>query len=127
MTQADLQNTSADVGAGATRKGRVSFVRVIILLVPALAVFLLILNQHIPHGHRPSPKHLCYINLRLMTEAKATWAFEHKKLPGDVPQDAELFGKGRFIVQKPVCPKGGTYTLGTVNEEPKCSIPGHTL
>lgn len=124
--QFDSQNTSTGAEAGATRKGRISLVRIGILLVPALGVFLYVLYQHIPHGHRPAPKYECNLNLRNMAQAKATWALEHKKLPGHVPQDADLFGKGRYIVQKPVCPKGGSYTLGTVNEEPKCSIPGHT-
>jgi len=25
----------------------------------------------------------------------------------------------------PVCPGGGTYTIGPVGELPQCSIPGH--
>jgi len=31
-----------------------------------------------------------------------------------------------YIKKEPSCPSGGTYTLGTVIEKPRCSIPGHT-
>ena len=33
-----------------------------------------------------------------------------------------------YLPQMPVCPSGGTYTLGTPEgDPPACSIPGHTL
>jgi len=127
MTKTGSQNTCTGAEVKSTREGKVSLVRVIILLVPALAVFLIVLNRHIPHGHRPPPQYECNLNLRDIVRAKATWAAEHEKLPSDVPQESDLFGKGRYIPQRPVCPKGGTYTLGAVDEKPTCSIPGHTL
>lgn len=27
----------------------------------------------------------------------------------------------------PVCPEGGVYTIGSIDEKPKCSISGHVL
>jgi hypothetical protein len=38
----------------------------------------------------------------------------------------DLFGPGHYMAAKPVCPSGGIYTLGAVQENPRCTIPGHT-
>ena len=35
-----------------------------------------------------------------------------------------LSRKGRAL---PICPAGGTYTLGPLSESPRCSIPEHKL
>ena len=32
-----------------------------------------------------------------------------------------------FIQQQPVCPSGGTYTIGNMSTNPTCSVTGHTL
>lgn len=66
------------------------------------------------------------MNLRVLEGAKATWAMEKKKLPTDIPTDADLFGPERYIREKPMCPLGGKYTIGSVGEKPKCSIADHT-
>ena len=69
----------------------------------------------------------CAARLRAIDGAKAIWALEHQKNNADIPADADLFGLGRYIFKKPVCPQGGAYTLGRVDEPPRCSIPGHTF
>ena len=33
----------------------------------------------------------------------------------------------KHMGEKPTCPAGGLYTLGSVSEKPRCSIPGHTI
>jgi len=46
-------------------------------------------------------------------------------LPGDVDEAGTAANsKGNAI---PVCPQGGTYTLGAIGEDPTCSQPGNSL
>jgi hypothetical protein len=66
----------------------------------------------------------CIGNLRAIANAKQQWAAQNVKGPADMPMDVDLFPK--HLPQKPMCPKGGVYTLGTVNARPTCTVPGHT-
>jgi hypothetical protein len=59
--------------------------------------------------------------------AKVTWMLDHQKTTNDIPTDSDIFGTNRYIAKKLRCPSGGVYTLGSLNDRPKCSIPGHTL
>ena len=65
--------------------------------------------------------------LKRLQGAKDSWAIEHKKGNAEVPTDTDLFGPDGYIREKPKCPQGGTYTLGSVGQLVTCSIPGHTL
>jgi uncharacterized membrane protein YdfJ with MMPL/SSD domain len=67
----------------------------------------------------------CVANLRNIANAKAQWAAQNGKRPTDMPLDVDIFGK--YLPQKPVCPKGGIYTLGPVSGRPTCTAPGHTM
>lgn len=69
----------------------------------------------------------CVTNLKTIEGAKGVWATEWRKTSNDVPTDADLFGPDKTIREKPLCPEGGTYTLGRVGEKPKCTVKGHTL
>lgn len=68
----------------------------------------------------------CINNLRIMDSAKEQWAMASRSVDGDVvnPADAADYIKGSTI---PLCPGGGTYSLGLIGEPPTCSIPGHVL
>jgi hypothetical protein len=70
----------------------------------------------------------CINNLRLIESAKEQWALENNKTNSDVPTWPDLniyFGGGGAVILK--CPRGGTYTLGTISNKPTCSYPGHVL
>ena len=70
----------------------------------------------------------CIANLRQLEDAKAQWATKTKVQPAAVPQPADLLP---FLISgnQPTCPANGTYTLGAVNEPPRCSHAdkGHKL
>ena len=76
-----------------------------------------------------SQENACINNLRQIDAAKQQWALENNKKPADIPSQSDLLPylsrgvKGSW----PVCPQGGQYTIGSVGEEPACSIPGHRL
>jgi hypothetical protein len=65
----------------------------------------------------------CANSLFHIDAAKKTWAEKHNAALTDTPtaDDLDPF----FRHGMPVCPKGGTYTIGTVSELPKCSIAAH--
>ena len=89
----------------------------LVVLLYVLAVF--VLSNHFWHA-MPCEHHLSVIHYA--TEA---WARDHQKSNSDVPTDSDLFGPGKYILEKPRCPEGGVYTLSCVTNRPKCSIPNH--
>ena len=66
-------------------------------------------------------------NLRILEGAKENWALDYKKGDADVPSDADLFGRDKYIETRPVCPAGGTYDIRQVAEKPTCTVADHTL
>ena len=78
------------------------------------------------HAEKVEAAQACRANLRNIAAAKGVWALENKKTDATVPTDADVFGPAKYIREKPTCPSGGTYTLGSVAKHPLCSIPGHT-
>ena len=67
----------------------------------------------------------CINYQKQIDSAKETWRLDNKRTDADAPTWADLVGKGRYFQKKPVCPDGGTYTIGKLNERPTCSIPAH--
>jgi len=71
-------------------------------------------------------RNTCINNLRQIDAAKNQWALEHGATTGTAVTEDDIkpyLAGGRM----PVCPSGGTYTIGKVGENPTCSIPGHVL
>jgi len=68
----------------------------------------------------------CINNLKTIDAAKQMWALEKNKDAADIPtvDDLTPYLKGNVM---PVCPAGGAYTIGAMNESPTCSIAGHAL
>ncbi len=81
----------------------------------------------------------CINRLRLIEGAKEEWAIEQGKTTNDTPTWPDLFPyiylpsftNNWFTNGVPVCPEGGTYTLGRVGVQPICSLgdkePNHKL
>jgi regulator of replication initiation timing len=70
-------------------------------------------------------RNTCLENLRLIDAAKQVWALDNSKDLKDVPtaQDLASYLKGNAM---PVCPSGGTYTIGAMDEAPSCSVHGRS-
>lgn len=63
----------------------------------------------------------CVANLAAIDRMSAVHAERNAAFPSSLD---ELFSGGAA----PVCPSGGTYTLGTPEgDPPRCSVPGHEL
>jgi hypothetical protein len=69
---------------------------------------------------------LCLQNLRAIDAAKQLWALQYNKDANDTPtpQDLLPFLKGNVM---PVCPAGGSYLIGSMDQPPICSVPGHVM
>ena len=98
-------------------------------LLPAVAVPGMLAAIAIPNfvkARTVAQQNACVNNLRMIDSAKHMWQLEKNKSATDVPTIDDLLPY--FSDHKmPVCPAGGTYTIGAVGEKPTCSIPGHEL
>ncbi len=69
----------------------------------------------------------CVENLYKIQWAKSRWMSDNHKTVNDAPSWDDLKDELEHhgvANGKPVCPQGGTYTLGTGGEPPTCSLGG---
>ena len=69
----------------------------------------------------------CINNLVQIYSAKVRWALDNKKLITDIPTDTDLIGPDLYLRKKPVCPIGGKYDYGQIDQPPSCDKPGHSV
>jgi len=97
-------------------------------LVPAAAVSGMLAAIAVPNfvkARARSQENACINNLRQLAAAKNEWALEKNKPTGAVPTKEDLLP---YLKKWPVCPGGGTYTIGPAGKfPPTCSLPGHVL
>lgn len=103
------------------------------ILIASVFVFLaaMVIPSYFP-ARKIAFANACLNNLREIQMAKDKWAEENHKLPTDIPTEKDLNGASEtngFLRSKLVCPAGGKYTIGAVNENPTCSLAdkGHKL
>lgn len=63
---------------------------------------------------------VCFENLHIIQSAKESWRYDNDKQYDDTPSWEDI--KPYFPDGMPICPQGGIYTIGKVDEPPKCSI-----
>ena len=64
----------------------------------------------------------CAAGLERIHLAELNWVEKTGHTTNDTPAIEDIMP---FLRHLPNCPGGGTYTLGTAGELPKCSIPEH--
>jgi len=69
----------------------------------------------------------CINQLRQIDGAKQQWMIEQHKTTNDVPTWNDLRPYLSRDGKIPVCPRGGRYTIGRLDELPSCSYRAHTL
>lgn len=80
------------------------------------------------HLYTPASYDSCINNLRQIDGAKQQWALEHGMKVGDNVNWEDITPYLRLKNSpRPWCPHGGVYTLGTLAENPRCSVKGHVL
>src|SRR4051794_29667277 len=75
-------------------------------------------------GHRAiSADGACMANLEALKRTKEEWrAAAPRKLDAQ-PTEGDLFGPS-WTNRMPVCPAGGIYRIGSLSEDPTCSLGG---
>jgi len=99
----------------------------IMFVVTIIGLLAIIVLPSFLKSREESTRKACGNNLLQIYNAKLRWALEHKKGGADLPTDAELFATNSYIRVKPVCPGGGDYTVGAVDDPPTCTVPTHVL
>jgi len=70
-----------------------------------------------------SRRNSCQENLTRIDGAKAMWALENNKSADAIPTWDDLVKSDEtgYLDVKPVCPVGGTYIIGRIDEVPRCT------
>ena len=98
----------------------------IMIVVAIIGLLAAVAIPNFVRARQTAQRNACIQNLKQIDGAKEQWAIEAKKAPGATVNDSDItpYIKGNAI---PTCPASGTYTLGTVGENPTCSVATHTL
>ena len=94
-----------------------------IAMITVMGLLAAIAIPNFVKARKQAESNVCQANLRMIQEAKRTWATENRKTDDAVPERAELVN-GQLISDRLSCPGGGQYELNAVKEEPACSVHG---
>ncbi len=101
------------------------------IVVLVLGVLVLAVPNYLRAHRRTASIPRCLLNLRQIEVEKQNFQLEHSKADSDAPTWEELrpcfqdwFVREWGTNDRPVCPAGGTYTLGRFGERPRCSVGG---
>ena len=97
----------------------------ILIVVMIIGILLAIAVPSMFNASERARANACRANLRQIQAAKEQWAMANNQGPDAEPTQAQL--TNGFLQSWPVCPSGGTYTIGNMSTNPTCSIAGHTL
>lgn len=97
------------------------------IAVAAAIVFCVAGARWYVRARTPASVNGCIAQLKNLEGAKHTWAAANQKRDQDVPNWSDIVGPNAYIGHMPICPEGGTYTLGPVSDPPRCSIEDHVL
>src|SRR5215216_1567399 len=94
----------------------------IMIVVAIIGLLAAIAIPNFVKSRTASQRNACMANLKQIDGAKASWALEQKKTNTDTVTTTDLYGATCFIRTEPLCPAGGTYSLGTVQDRVWCSV-----
>jgi len=95
----------------------------ILIVVAIIGLLSGVVVPHFLSARDTAQENVCISHLRHIDDAKAMWAVTEGGLASDTPTWAELVPD--YLRETPVCPAGGTYTIGTVDANSSCSISTH--
>src|SRR4051812_41879377 len=102
-----------------------------LVIVGAGVIIIAVAYLKLPALLRPraiSADSACVANLESLKSAKQNWQTAAKRRLDCRPTEEELFGP-LWTSSMPVCPGGGIYNIGSVSEDPTCTLggPAHSI
>lgn len=94
----------------------------ILIVVAIMGILLAVAVPHFMKAREGSHARACQSNLKQTLGAKERWAMDNNRSASDTPVWADLVGG--FLKVIPVCPGGGNYTIGGLDELPTCTVGG---
>jgi len=92
------------------------------ILIPAILLFLFFTARNVLVWREQHERKTCLAQLAAIEGAKEQFAIEHG---GQAPTGwAELIPA--HLKEQPMCPAGGSYTLGDMQTPAACSVESHT-
>jgi prepilin-type N-terminal cleavage/methylation domain-containing protein len=106
-------------------RGKRAFTLVeIMVVVSIMALILAIAVPGFARARDNSKAKACQYNLKQILCSKERWAMDNNRAPLDTPAMSDLAVPGVYMKGLPVCPGGGTYTVGRLDQLPTCSVGG---
>lgn len=86
-----------------------------------------------PRFHLKIPRrNACVANLKHIQSALEIYGLENKLEPTNRVSISDISGGTNMLIRPLInvdlsCPAGGAYSVSTIGESPRCSVPEHTL
>lgn len=109
---------------GLRRKGFTIIEVMIVVVIIGLLLGIAIPNYL--NARTRTQKTTCISNQIEIDTAKELWAIENRMAPGTAVTSADLWPTYLRGPNFPICPSGGVYAIGVVNDSSSCSIVTHS-
>jgi len=120
------QSAGALAGHGLALGGMITGYVGIGVTLLSIPLLLAIAIPNFVKARETTMKNACINNLREIDAAKNQWAMDHQKQATDTPTQSDLLPYLKNH-QWPLCPAGGTYTIGQDSIPPTCSVTNHLI
>lgn len=105
--------------------GRRAFTLIeLLVVVVILGVLFSIAYPQFQQAGRKGMASACVRNLKEIVSAKERWAMDNNKGAEAQPALSDLIGSDKYLKNTPICPRQGTYDVGSMNVLPTCTIGG---
>ena len=94
----------------------------VMVVVAVIGVLSTIVYPAYAKARETAMRNTCINSLRMISNAKDTYAMDNNNV---VPVMAELVTS--YIAKSPVCPAGGSYSIGVLDVHAECNVSNHTL
>lgn len=99
------------------------------IVVAVLGVIAVIAMPNLFSARKTAEDKICIANLKTIVHAKEQWGFDNGKKETEEPNYNDIKPYLTRTQTQNICPIGGKYTIGALNEDPSCEYGnlGHTL
>lgn len=99
------------------------------IVVAVLGVIAVIAMPNLFSARKTAEDKICIANLKTIVHAKEQWGFDNGKKETEEPTYNDIKPYLTKTQTQNICPIGGKYTIGALNEDPTCEYAnlGHTL